>query len=84
VQHWQGVFGQLFVKYMDGNVKTQEDAAELLPTVSQPGYSMAWRDRIVAETGDRFKVPKGDVEVDGKDAMARDVAAVEELSLIHI
>ena len=75
VKRWLGFFGQLFVKYMDGNVKTQEDPAQLLPTVNQPGYSLAWRDRIVAETGDRFRVPSGDVLA--VDPMARDVSAVE-------
>lgn len=76
VKRWLGFFTQLFVKYMDGNVKTQTDEAQLLPTVQQPGYSLAWRDRIVAETGDRFLVPDGNV---GQlvDPMARDVAAVE-------
>lgn len=76
MKRWLAFFTQLFVKYMDGNVKTPPtDKAQLLPTVEQPGYSLAWRDRIVAETGDRFLVPGGDV---GKlDRMARDVAAVE-------
>ena len=80
VKRWLGFFQQLFVKYMDGNVKTQEDAAQPLPAVSQPGYSLGWRDRIVAETGDRFRVPSGNVGVvwvAGGDPMARDVAAVE-------
>jgi hypothetical protein len=84
VQSWRAFFGQLFVKYMDGNVKTQDDATQLLPTVSQPGYSLAWRDRIVAETDSRFRVPEGNVGLgenrkDGKakDPMARDVAVVE-------
>lgn len=62
---------------MDGNVKTMPDPKQLLPTVEQPGYSLAWRDRIVAETDDRFRVPDGSVGATADDAMARDVAAVE-------
>lgn len=81
MERWRTFFGELFVKYMDGNVKTSPtDPAQLLPTVEQPGYSLAWRDRIVAETGDRFRVPEGSVgktEGGQGDALARDVAAVE-------
>lgn len=62
---------------MDGNVKTRAtDPSQPLPTLEQPGYSLAWRDRIVAETGDRFRVPDGSVG-QVQDPMARDVAAVE-------
>lgn len=57
VAEWRNFFGELFVKYMDGNIKTKEDPAALLPTVTQPGYCMEWRDRVVEETGDRFQVP---------------------------
>lgn len=57
VTEWKAFFGELFVKFMDGNIKTNEDPTQLLPTVKQPGYCMAWRDRVVQETGDRFRVP---------------------------
>ena len=84
MQRWLAFFGELFVKFMDGNVKTlPTDTEQLLPTVQQPGYAMPWRDRIVAETGDRFRVPDGNVgqqseeEEEEGDAMARDVTAVE-------
>lgn len=77
VKRWRAFFGQLFVKFMDGNVKTMPDPNQLLPTVEQPGYSLAWRDRIVAETDGRFRVPDGNEGVGAADAMARDVAAVE-------
>lgn len=77
VARWWAFFGELFVKFMDGNVKTRPtDPAQLLPTLEQPGYSLAWRDRIVAETDNRFRVPTETGEGQA-DAMARDVAAVE-------
>lgn len=62
VTEWLAFFGQLFVKYMDGNVKTvpAEGSSQLLPTVAQPGYPLAWTDRVAQETGDRYKVPSMD------------------------
>lgn len=70
VAEWRIFFGELFVKYMDGNVKTKEDPQQLLPTVKQPGYSMEWRDRVVRETGDRFRVPVTMEKVENKGALA--------------
>jgi hypothetical protein len=57
VSDWLTFFGQLFVKYMDGNVKSPPPAGALLPTVEQPGYKQPWYDLVVKETGDRYVVP---------------------------
>ncbi|MFH2142567.1 MAG: C69 family dipeptidase, partial [Bacteroidota bacterium] len=60
VKKWSWLFKYLFVKYMDGNVKTVAESKEgykyVTPNIEQPGYSEEWYQRIVKETGDRFKV----------------------------
>ena len=53
---WKTLYADLFVKYMDGNIK------KLLPgkrdpEVLQPGYGDAWNRFIVKETGDKLLVP---------------------------
>jgi len=57
---WKKLYTYLFVKYMDGNVKTPNPPKEgykfVSPNLEQPGYGEAWYRRIVKETGDQFKV----------------------------
>jgi len=48
-------FGNLFVKYMDGTVKTVSDTT-VNPKVASPGYPDAWYNEIVDATGDHFLV----------------------------
>lgn len=45
----------LFVKYVDGNVKEKVDGQNL-PKVVQPGYGEDWYRLIIQETGDKFKM----------------------------
>ena len=54
---WKKLYQDLFVKYMDGNIKTVIEGKRD-PKVSQPGYGDAWYRKIVQETGDRLKVLK--------------------------
>jgi len=54
---WLEVWKFLFVKYLDGNVKTRNPNSKI-PNIQYPGYGDAWYKRIVVETGDRYLVPK--------------------------
>lgn len=54
---WKTLYQDLFVKYMDGNIKTVIPGKRD-PKVSQPGYGDNWYRKIVKETGDRLKVLK--------------------------
>jgi len=58
VQEWKKLYRQLFVTYMDGNIKTKMPG-QMNPKVQQPGYSAAWYRRVAAATGDKLKVPPG-------------------------
>lgn len=57
---WKKLYKFLFMKYMDGNIKTKKAIPVgykiMPPEVSQPGYGEEWYRRIVQETGDQFKV----------------------------
>jgi len=55
VKDWKSFYGYLFVKFMDGNIKTI-DPETRNPKVSQPGYGDEWQRRIAKETGDHLKV----------------------------
>jgi len=55
---WKDFYKYLFMKYMDGNIKTP-NPGQLNPNVSQPGYGEDWYRKIVDETGDKFKVIGG-------------------------
>lgn len=55
VYDWKNFYKYLFMKYMDGNVKTPV-AGEQNPSFKQPGYSPEWLERIAKETGDKLKV----------------------------
>lgn len=52
---WKELYRHLFVKFMDGNIKT-EVPGKLNPKVNQPGYGDEWYKLIVKETGKRFLV----------------------------
>lgn len=67
VATWRKFYEHLFVKYMDGNIKTKV-AGQILPKVEQPGYTDEWYRRIIKETGNKFKViespnPKGQIHL---------------------
>jgi len=55
VARWKKLYQDLFVKYMDGNIKTKVPG-QRNPKVEQPGYGEDWYRHIVKETGDKFKV----------------------------
>jgi len=55
VARWKKLYQDLFVKYMDGNIKTKVPG-QRNPKVEQPGYGEDWYRKIVKETGDKFKV----------------------------
>lgn len=52
---WKDFYRHLFMKYMDGNVKTPNPGHQN-PHLEQPGYGEGWYKKIVKETGDQFKV----------------------------
>jgi len=60
---YQQLYKHLFVKFLDGNVKTAREVPEgykyIAPKIEQPGYGEEWYRKIVKETGDKFKVPEG-------------------------
>jgi dipeptidase len=51
---WKKLYGYLFTKFMDGNIKTP--SGKLNPNLSQPGYSPEFYRNLVKQTGDKFKV----------------------------
>jgi len=57
---WKNLYTYLFVKYMDGNIKTKKEVPEgyiyVTPEVNQPGYSEDFYRKIIEETDDQFKV----------------------------
>jgi dipeptidase len=61
VADWQMLYGFLFAKYVDGNIKYTREVPEgykyYAPKCVQPGYGESWYRKIVEETGDQFKMP---------------------------
>ena len=57
---WKVFYQYLFVKYMDGNVKTARETPEgykyYAPKVEQPKYSDEFYKAIIDQTGDKLKV----------------------------
>jgi dipeptidase len=57
---WKGLYRYLFMKYMDGNIKTKREVPEgykyYAPEVKQPGYSEDFYRLIIEKTGDQFKM----------------------------
>lgn len=52
---WKALYQDLFVKYMDGNIKTVVPGKRD-PNVSQPGYGEDWYRQVVKESGDKLRV----------------------------
>jgi dipeptidase len=57
---WKKLYQHLFMKYMDGNIKTPKEVPDnykyVTPNVSQPGYGEEWYRLIIEKTGDQFKM----------------------------
>lgn len=57
---WKKLYHHLFMKYMDGNIKTPKAVPDnykyVSPNLSQPGYGEEWYRLIIEKTGDQFKV----------------------------
>lgn len=58
VAEWKKLYGFLFTRFMDGNVKTAVPGQQN-PHVEQPGYDEQWYRQVVKDAGDRLKVPEG-------------------------
>ncbi len=56
-RRWRELYQQLFLKFMDGNVKTP-DPPHRNPKVEWPGYSESWYRRIVEQRGEHFRIPE--------------------------
>ena len=61
VKRWKELDNYLLVKYLDSNVK-QEENGEFIRNghgypvkPKQPGYPDSWKKKVIEETGDRFK-----------------------------
>jgi len=56
---WRQFYGYLFAKYLDGNKKEKQEIPEgynrVNASVEYVGYPAAWYEKIVKETGDKFK-----------------------------
>jgi dipeptidase len=53
-QNWLQYFTYLFVKYCDGNIKTNNAENPWVPNIAQPGYGQDWYDLIVYQTGTHY------------------------------
>ncbi|MFO8053700.1 MAG: C69 family dipeptidase [Bacteroidales bacterium] len=68
VESWEQLFRFLMVKYIDGNVKKEENGVFLTneygkyPVIEQPGYPEWWLRKIIEETGDKFRYLQNDEE----------------------
>ena len=62
VDTWRELYGFLFAKFMDGNIKEAREVPEnyiyVTPKVDQPGYGEEWYRIVVKETGDKLKRPE--------------------------
>ncbi len=54
VYFWKKFYQYLFMKYMDGNIKTPIKG-QMNPKVVQPGYEKEWLRRIVNDNGENLK-----------------------------
>lgn len=61
VRDWKDFYKYLFVKYMDGNVKTPREVPAgykyYAPKVEQPGYDEKWMRSVVNDAGDKLRFP---------------------------
>ena len=57
---WKNLYHHLFMKYMDGNIKTPKEVPAnykyVSPNLNQPGYGEEWYRLIIEKTGDQFKM----------------------------
>jgi dipeptidase len=60
VTEWKKLYRYLFTKYMDGNIKEKIEGQQN-PYLEQPGYSEQWYRLLIRETGDRFRLPEGEL-----------------------
>ena len=64
VKRYKELGQYLLVKYIDGNIKKEENgvflrSADGYPvSPDQPGYSEQWKEMVVKETGKKLKMPK--------------------------
>ena len=58
VARWKELYGYLFTKFLDGNVKVK-DGDKQNPKVKQPGYDESYYRMVIEKTGDKFKQPAG-------------------------
>jgi len=60
VYEWKKLYGFLFAKYMDGNIKQAVAVPDgykyFAPDIKQPGYGESFYRDLINETGDKFKV----------------------------
>ena len=60
VYEWKKLYGFLFAKYMDGNIKEDVPVPDgykyIAPAIKQPGYGNDFYRNLIKETGDKFKV----------------------------
>ena len=56
VVDWLKYFGELYIKFMDGNQKSRSGGP--IPNVLWPGYGEPWYQIIAKDTGDHYKFPK--------------------------
>jgi dipeptidase len=60
VYEWKRLYGFLFAKYMDGNIKEAVAVPDgykyIAPDIKQPGYGESFYRNLIKETGDKFKV----------------------------
>jgi len=60
VYEWKKLYGFLFAKYMDGNIKKAVPVPDgykyIAPDIKQPGYSEPFYRQIIKESGNKFKV----------------------------
>lgn len=52
---WKGLYRALFVKYMDGNIKSRVPN-QMNPRVKHPGYSPSWYRAVASQAGEKLKV----------------------------
>jgi len=59
VKQWKALYGFLFTKFVDGNVKeavpVPKNYKYHVPKLEQPGYGEEWYRTVVKNTGDQFK-----------------------------
>lgn len=66
VQRYKELGEFLLVKYMDGNIKKEDNGVFLRSSdgyplgPDQPGYSEQWKEMVVKDTGKKLRMPKGD------------------------